>query len=464
MSRRPEHRQRPALRRRKSEDDAEATTLPTAADATPATPNKWATRGRARTNRPAEARVTKRKEAAPAVQAAPAESVRARVDADALLAELDGLSQDDFAAMLGGAPRKMPRPGERVEGRIVRMTEAWAFVDLGTKSEGTIDVLELDEDVAVGDQITAFVLRAGDMGIQLARQIRGTADRAVLEEAHAAGLPIEGIVQSRNSGGYVVKFGKTAAFCPISQIDRITPPDPDVMVGQRLDFRITKMDDRGIVVSRRAIAEEAVQEQAEKLWAKVSEGDLLEGTVVDVKAFGAFVDVSGVRGLVPKRELGWGNAAAPRPGSRVTVRVIRVDAEANKLTLSMRDPDAGPWTRVGVDFVEGGVYEGTVARVKEFGAFVTLSPGLDGLVPVRHLAEERVDDPTSVVREGQTVRVRIMGIDSGRERLELSIRHAIGADIDTVDSTATRRRSSGNASLGTFGDLMAGLKLPTKRR
>jgi ribosomal protein S1 len=182
--------------------------------------------------------------------------------------------------------------------------------------------------------------------------------------------------------------------------------------------------------------------------------------VADVKPFGAFVDVDGVRALVPKRELGWGQAAAPRVGLKVSARVIRVDREGGKLTLSMKDPNAGPWTRVGIDFVEGGIYPGTVARVRDFGAFVQLTPGLDGLVPVRHLSDKRVDHPSSVVSEGDKVTVRIMSIDSGNERMELSIRHAVGQAVDTVDTTRTTRRTSGNASFGTFGDLLKGMKLP----
>jgi len=343
---------------------------------------------------------------------------------------------------------------------LVRIVEGAAFIDIGGKSEGYIDPLELDADAKVGDTVSAFVLRAGASGVVLATQVRGTADRAVIEEAYEAGLPVEGTVESRNTGGYVIKFGKSRAFCPVSQIARIAGADLDAHIGRRLNFRILDMDDRGIVVSHRVIAEEAIAEQAEKVWATISEGDIVEGIVADSKAFGVFVDINGVRGLVPRRELGWGDAAAPQNGSQVSVRVLRVDVEAGKLTLSMKDPDAGPWSRVGVDFVEGGVYDGTVARVKDFGAFVTLAPGLDGLVPVRHLSEKRVEHPSEVVQEGGSVRVRVMRIDAGNERLELSIRHAIGQEAESPElAPASRRRTSGNASFGTFGDLLQNVKI-----
>jgi small subunit ribosomal protein S1 len=341
----------------------------------------------------------------------------------------------------------------------VRIGDGSAFVDIGGKSEGVIDTLDLDEDAKVGDRVSAFVLRAGAGGLVLATQIRGTADKAVLEEAYEAGLPVEGIVESRNTGGFVIKFGKTRGFCPVSHIDRIVSPDIDYS-GRRLQFRILEFSERGIVVSHRVIADEAAETQAEAVWERISEGDLVDGIVADVKPFGAFVDVDGVRALVPKRELGWGQAAAPRVGLKVSARVIRVDREGGKLTLSMKDPNAGPWTRVGIDFVEGGIYPGTVARVRDFGAFVQLTPGLDGLVPVRHLSDQRVDHPSSVVSEGDKVTVRIMSIDSGNERMELSIRHAVGQAVDTVDTTRTTRRTSGNASFGTFGDLLKGMKLP----
>ena len=444
MSRRPEHRRR-TVRRRTDPETPFAEALAAAAP-----PSDRPTGGRSRPS------------AAPARQAAPVPAPpppEAKMNADALLAELDGLSGDDLDALLLAGPKRAPRPGERIEGVLVRIEEGAAFVDIGGKSEGFIDPMELDADAAVGDRISAFVLRAGSGGVVLATQIRGTADRAVLEEAQEAGLPVEGVVESRNSGGFVVKFGKTRAFCPVSQIDRIVGSDADRYIGQRLPFRILEMNERGIVVSHRVIAEEAIAEQAEAVWAKVREGDLVQGVVVDSKPFGTFVDVDGVRGLVPRSELGWGSATPPNKGTTVSVRVLRVDADAGKLTLSMKDPGSSPWTRVGVDIVEGGVYDGTVARVREFGAFVNLLPGLDGLVPVRHLSDQRVEHPSQVVEEGQTVRVRVMSIDTGSERIELSIRHAAGADAEVPDAQASRRRSSGNASFGTFGDLLKGMSV-----
>jgi len=388
----------------------------------------------------------------------PAVVPHARVDAAALLAEIDDLSASDLDSLLLSAPSRTLHPGERVEGVLVRIEEGSAFVDVGGKSEGIIDPLDLDGDAKVGDKVTAFVLRAGAGGLVLATQIRGTASRAVLEEAYEAGLPVEGIVESRNTGGFVIKFGKTRGFCPVSHLDRIVSPDIDY-TGRRLQFRILELNERGIVVSHRVIADEAAETTAQAVWERVSEGDIIEGVVADVRPFGAFVDIDGLRALVPKRELGWGEASAPKVGSKVSARVIRVDREAGKLTLSMKDPSSGPWSRVGIDFVEGGIYEGTVARVRDFGAFVQLTPGLDGLVPVRHMSDKRIDHPNQVVQEGDSVKVRVMSIDTGNERMELSIRHATGQAVDTVASTRTHRRTSGNASFGTFGDLLKGMKL-----
>ncbi len=388
----------------------------------------------------------------------PAAAPRARVDATALLAEIDDLSVGELDALLLAAPRRPLRPGERVEGTLVRIEEGSAFVDVGGKSEGVIDPLDLDEDAQVGDQVTAFVLRAGGGGLVLATQIRGTADRAVLEEAYEAGLPVEGIVDSRNSGGFVIKFGKTRGFCPVSHLDRIVSPDVDY-TGRRLQFRILELNERGIVVSHRVIADETAEVTAQAVWERVSEGDIVDGVVASVMPFGVFVDIEGLRALVPKRELGWGQAAAPKVGSTVSARVIRVDREAGKLTLSMKDPNSGPWSRVGIDFVEGGIYEGSVARVRDFGAFVQLTPGLDGLVPVRHMSDKRIDHPNQVVQEGDSVKVRIMSIDAGNERMELSIRHASGEAVDTAATTRSNRRTSGNASFGTFGDLLKGIQL-----
>lgn len=262
------------------------------------------------------------------------------MDAEALLAEIESMSQADFAQLLKvGSPRRF-EDGEEVEGTVVRVRGGTAFVDLGAKAEGILDLDQLSPDApapTVGAKVSAFVLRADETGIRLGTRLRGGAGLEALEHALEAELPVDGRVTGRNKGGFEIALGPTKAFCPVSQIDRIPNPDLDTYIGQSLAFRILEVRGKDVVVSHRAIAQAEADAQAETLWGSLKEGDRLDGVVVGVKDFGVFVDVGGIRGLVPKRELGFAaEAATPIQGDNVGVVVVRVDRDAQRLTLSLK--------------------------------------------------------------------------------------------------------------------------------
>ncbi len=399
--------------------------------------------------------------AAPTASPAPADD-RLQVDAASLAAELDNLSADALAQLLGGGSPRRLSPGDKVEGTVVRVGREGVFVDIGSKAEGRLDITEfdLDEEPRPGEQLTAFVLRADERGVQLARKVASGASLEVIENALESGIPIEGKVDSRNKGGFVVKIGKIRAFCPVSQIARLPAADLDSYIGQRLVFRVMEAGDRDVVVSARDVEEEAAQEEAVATWERLQPDMEVDCVVVGSREFGVFVDVGGVRGLIPRSELGWDpKAAAPQNGSRLRARVLKVDRAAERLSLSTKDPGASPWSRVGVDFLEGGDYEGKVVSLRSYGVLVRLAPGLSGLVPMRMLSRSRVESAEEVVREGQQVTVRIMEIDGARERLTLSIKDAGTAAAPEADVPRPRSvRSKG--SFGTFGDLLGGLMLP----
>jgi len=393
----------------------------------------------------------------PAPAPAPA---RPRVDNESLLAEIENLSMDDLASLLGGgAPRQLV-PGDRAEGTVVRITHDSVFVDVGAKSEGVFDASEFEGRPAprIGTTLGGFVSSSGHRGIRLTRTLAGEGAWEALEAAAEDGTQVDGRVESRNPGGFVVKIGSVRAFCPVSQIARLPAEDPDSWVGRTLPFQIMEIKDRDVVVSHRKVEEAAAESEAATTWASLEEGDTRSGVVTGVKDFGAFVDIGAVQGLVPRREFGWGfDAPAPKVGSRVEVRVIGVDRDARRVTLSLRDPGARPWSRVGVDFVEGGRYAARVSRLTEFGAFVALAPGLEGLVHISKMSTERVARPSDVVSAGQAVDVTILAIDHDRERLQLTMR------ADEGDAAAARAPRAATPrpkqSLGTFGDLFAGIQL-----
>lgn len=316
--------------------------------------------------------------------------------------------------------------GHDATGLVVRMDGEHAFIDLGGKSEARIAVNELTEDEAkIGASITARVLHVREDGVQLSRQVRGGGLEA-LEAAMAAGIPVEGRVEARNSGGYVVKLAGARGFCPVSQIDRFPGRDLDRFVEQTLEFLVTEVRDREVVLTRRALQEAAAAEAQEKFWATAKRGDLLEGVVTSVRDYGAFVDLGGVEGLIHKSEVSWGGEDNPeallKRWDPVRVKVLEVDTKRKRVALSMRLPETSPWLKVSQDFTVNSDYEGKVVRLEDYGAFVELAPGLAGLVRIGNISWDRIAHPSQVVQMGQTVQVRVLEIDNKRRRLDLGMR------------------------------------------
>jgi small subunit ribosomal protein S1 len=335
------------------------------------------------------------------------------------LEAIASMSADELAALMDqSASRLQIEPGTRVTGRVTRVGKDNVFIDLGAKSEAMLEREDLP-DAKVGDEVTAYVIEVDENGIQLAQKITGSTAMAMIEQAKGTNIPVEGLVTARNPGGFEVKIGSVRAFCPASQMDRHADPDPDRYIGMTLEFNVVEVGDRDVVLSRRALVEGENVIKREKFWLDAKIGDTFQGTVSNATTFGVFVDIGGgVEGLVPKRELSWedGNsdpmASYPR-GRKVAVRVVDLDHEKRKITLSARDPSMAPWMRVGADFVQGGIYDGTVARVEAYGAFVELTPGLVGLLHGSRAGR-------NLPKPGEHIQVRITAIDQERQRLELS--------------------------------------------
>jgi len=380
-------------------------------------------------------------EASPPV-AAPAapEVATSEIDAPKLatddLMALADMDPSELAALMDDAvARTALEVGNQVTGAITRIGTDTLFVDLGAKSEGQLDRAELPE-AGVGDEVTAYVVAMGEWGVALSKQLQGDAAAELIEEAHASGVPVEGKVVSRNRGGYEVRIGTVRAFCPMSMISRLPDLDPDAYLNQVLTFRVIETGDK-IVVSRRALQDEEAEKAAEKLWATIAEGQQHRGVVRNVQNFGFFVDIGGVDGLVPKREISWAGVSDPRTavqrGQSVEVRVLEVDHAKKRLTLSCRDLADDPWNQVGGTFVEGGVYEGSVVRSEAYGVFVELDAGLQGLVHVSKL-------PNQMPQPGERLQVRLLGIDHERRRLDL------GPVADCASSEASSSEASGVVS------------------
>jgi small subunit ribosomal protein S1 len=400
-------------------------------------------------------------------------------------------AENDFAAMFAaseadGAQRQQITVGELVRGRVMAIGQATAFVAIGGKGEATIDLAEFRDPasgaltLAIGDQLEATVLDDGSESgaIVLKRTLgRGGHIPAELEQAMAHRIPIEGLVTGENKGGFEVQIGGVHAFCPGSQIDRRRPGErvPAAQyIGQRFLFRVNKIESggRNVVVSRRELLEEDAAVQAAQTWEKLHVGAVVQGTVTNIREFGAFVDLGGVEGLIHISELGYGRVNHPsevlQVGQVVEAQVLKIEEAGTgrrQVGLSMKALAADPWSTARERFPVGTTVRGTVRRVEAFGAFVEITPGLDGLAHISKLTlDRRLSHARQAVNVGQEVEVTVLAVDPEKRRVSLSmIEHAREARdaavaAERAEEHATVAQANQRQTLGTFADLLAASK------
>jgi small subunit ribosomal protein S1 len=343
---------------------------------------------------------------------------------------------EDFAAMFEASLQaKRFQRGQTLEGTIVAIGPEVAFVDVGGKGEATIEVSELkdpegDLEVAVGDRIQAMVMST-EGGLTLSRKLaRGAATDRHLEDAFHTGLPVEGKVEKAVKGGYEVRIGRQRAFCPISQIDTLRT-DPSAHEGHVYEFRIIEYKEggRNLVVSRRALLEDQQRAGAAEIRKSIVAGAVMTGHVTSVREFGAFVDLgAGVQGLLHVSEMGWSRVSdtsqVVQPGDEITVKILRVDDDKQKISLGMKQLTDDPWSRVPGTYEIGHVRSGRVTRLAEFGAFVELEPGVEGLAHVSTFAptgRSGRGEWSTLVALGMTGVFEILSIDLEKKRIGLAL-------------------------------------------
>jgi small subunit ribosomal protein S1 len=346
-------------------------------------------------------------------------------------------STEDFAAMFEASTKaRRFKEGQTIEGTIVAIGPDVAFVDVGGKGEAQIEVEELkDEDgdieVSVGDKLQAVVVSVTG-GLQLSRKLaRGAASLRQLEDAYRAGLPVEGRVEAEVKGGYEVRIARQRAFCPFSQIDTIRT-EPAAHIGKVYAFRIIEYKEGGknLIVSRRALLELEQKARAAEVRESIVPGAVLKGRVVSVREFGAFVDLGGgVQGLLHISEMGWSRVTDPsqivKPGDEITVKVLRVDPaehEKQKISLGLKQLGEDPWSKAAESYAVGQVRDGRVTRVTEFGAFVELEPGIEGLAHVSTFPPTGYPRGwTSQVAPGTTGTFEILSVDPEKKRIGVAM-------------------------------------------
>lgn len=337
--------------------------------------------------------------------------------------------------MPGGRARRL-EVGDEVEGVVAHVTRDEVFVDLDAKQQGWFDRPALtgpdgELSVKVGDRVTGHVLEVepGSGQVRLGSGFGKDAGLQQLAIAAEQGLPIEGKVTGVNKGGAEVEVGGTRGFCPFSQLDVRYIEDPASFVGQTLRFLVTELKEREVVLSRRKLLEHEAAHAREEVLGKLEEGAVLRGRVTQIRDFGAFVDLGGLEGLIPVRELSHDRVQRPEDvvsvGDVVEVKVLRLEKDAKeggrpKVTLSLKALAADPWQ--GIDRIApvGKVVAGQVTRLADFGAFVRLAAGVEGLLHVSELGA-RTQHPSDQLEVGQQLLVAVRDLDRSRQRISLAL-------------------------------------------
>lgn len=384
------------------------------------------------------------------------------------------MSDETFANLFQDKPvsRKNLHPGDRVEATVAGISGENVFLDAGGKSEGVLAAAELRNEageltVAVGDRIKVFFLaaRGGEM-VFTTRLGSGQTTSRELEEAFQSGIPVEGKVTGEVKGGFSVSIAGQRGFCPYSQMDVRKVENSEDYLEKSFAFKVIEFGSQGrnIILSARAVQEEQRQQEREQLKERLAEGMQVSGTVTSIRDFGAFVDIGGIDGLIPLSELAWGQTERVDDvlsrGQQVSVVIKRLDWEKDRISLSLKETTENPWDQVATRYPVGSLHQGRVSRLAAFGAFVTLEPGIDGLVHISKIgAGRRIHHPREVLEAGQELTVRIESIDADQKRISLAPEDFVAKE--PVEDFTPPPMNKTSPSMGTLGDL---LKLQRKKK
>jgi small subunit ribosomal protein S1 len=345
--------------------------------------------------------------------------------------------EESFAELFEKSSKQAVRfsPGQKIRAKIVSISGDIAFIDLGDKSEGAIDLAEFrDRDgilqAKAGDEFDAFFVTVESGIRKFTTLIRGYSAVSLksIRDAFEADIPVQGEIKREVKGGFEVLVGDVRCFCPFSQIDLKGGREGGVYLGRTFSFKILEYEENGknIIISRRAILEKEKEAKIQKLKETLQVGMEVTGTVRSVMNFGAFIDLGGIDGLIPASELSWARNERPSDilslGQQVTAKILSLDWENNKLSLSLKAMEPDPWTVVSGKYSEGSRISGKIVRLAPFGAFVNLEPGIDGLIHISNLGTgRRINHPREVVEVGQTIEVYVHSFDSDSRKIGLSL-------------------------------------------
>ena len=372
------------------------------------------------------------KDSSPVAAKVPVPNVRSSASEEelkALEAEFSGADLDGM--MIGDRSLRVGRDledGSRHQGKVIKVHNANVFISLGGPDEGVVPILQFDSPPVEG-QVIDFLIRSfnreeGLYELAIPGETIAVNDWDDLQE----GAAVEAKIESANTGGVECKVGNVRGFIPMSQLSEFRIESAADYIGQKLVCIITEANPRrgNLVLSHRAVLERDKAAKRKERLASLEVGQACEGTVRKVMDFGAFVDIGGLDGMIHISQLSWDKIKHPsevvKEGDKIQVRVEKIDPETGKIGLSYRSLQDNPWSDVDARFPIGTVVKGTVSRLANFGAFVKIGTGIEGLIHISELAHNRVASVANVLKEGQDVEVKILTVDRDGQRIGLSLR------------------------------------------
>ena len=352
--------------------------------------------------------------------------------AKASMEEFEALLQESFEI-------DTPDEGSVVKGKVIAIEAGQAIIDVGYKMEGRVDLKEFANpgeapSIAVGDEVEVYVDRVENAeGEAMLSRDRARREAAwdKLENEFGEGKRVEGRIFGRVKGGFTVDLDGAVAFLPGSQVDIRPVRDVTPLMDMAQPFQILKMDRRrgNIVVSRRAVLEETRAEQRSELIDKLAEGQVIDGVVKNITDYGAFVDLGGIDGLLHVTDMSYKRVNHPSEmieiGQTVTVQIIRINEDTQRISLGMKQLESDPWDGVAAKYPIGMKMTGTVTNITEYGAFVEIEPGIEGLVHVSEMSWTKKNvHPGKIVSTSQEVEVMVLEVDSEKRRISLGLKQA----------------------------------------
>ena len=333
--------------------------------------------------------------------------------------------------------------GQLVGGTVVAVTTDSVFIDIGYKSEGEISIYEFNEKPEVGDSLNVMIVKkeSRDGRLILSKQ---KADEIIhwdaIKNSYKEGNPVEGIISETIKGGFSVDVGNVKAFLPTSQLSIRRVDKPQNYFGKVLLFKVDKMNGKNnVVLSHKKYLEEINEQKIEEFFKTKKEGDIVEGVIKDIVNYGAFVNLGSIDGLLHVNDMSWGKVSDPnryiKKGEKLNLKILTMDSSNRKVSLGIKQLIPDPWESFENRYEKGKKYKGTVIKLTNFGAFIELEDGVEGLLHVSELSwTKRINHPKEVVKTGDIVEVMILDFDLKKKTISLGLKQVLPNPWDNIES------------------------------